>query len=685
MLYNIYDVLAYYVYASIIFYFYGDAVFDVYSAAQIDLIYKFNSVGVEKTLSYINNCYAEYRHFIRYNRKCFILYFNYYLGVNIKTYPFISEDFFIYDYLNLLMVVSGFLFFLSSVISVFSLSYLGLYGVFKLNFITLLLFWLITLSRLNFFFVEGQTFTFVFGKWFTLFGHLNVLFELYIDSISFAYILLTLTIAFFVFIYVFSYFRYEPNVERLLLMINFFVISMILLVSSGNLFVLFLGWELIGLTSFLLINFWSTRISTLKAAFKAYVFNKFSDVSLFIVIILLLMLTHEWNISVILNQISLYSNIILDLGFFKISYIELISFFFIIAAFIKSAQFGFHIWLPDSMEAPAPASALIHSATLVSAGVFLILRFAPIFEISLYAYLVLALIGSFTAFFGGVCAVYQSDVKRILAYSTISHCGFLMLSCTTKTPELTIFYLYVHGFFKAAVFLCVGNIIRFSINYQDFKKMGGYWKYLPFECICSLICFINLAGLPFTLGFFIKHILFAFLDKHFILFYIILGFVLLAALSGLVYSYRLYSYVFFDYKKGRKFVYNHTNNKNLNSKFYSNTTQAANISILLLLIVGYFLCIYLYFILFSKCAYSEAFDIMKIHSSNFYKLSWAFTPLLNFLSVFNWLVIQIIIILIYSTWRYVYFFPSILSFFVSVTIFSVFVYFTFAIFGFFFF
>jgi NADH:ubiquinone oxidoreductase subunit 5 (subunit L)/multisubunit Na+/H+ antiporter MnhA subunit len=125
------------------------------------------------------------------------------------------------------------------------------------------------------------------------------------------------------------------------------------------------------------------------------------------------------------------------------------------------------------MEAPAPASALIHSATLVSAGVFLVLRLAPLFEVSLYAYYALALIGSFTALFGGCCAIYQSDIKKILAYSTISHCGFLMVTCVTRMPELTIFYLYVHGFFKASAFLCLGNIIRFSTNYQDFKKMGG--------------------------------------------------------------------------------------------------------------------------------------------------------------------------------------------------------------------
>jgi len=126
------------------------------------------------------------------------------------------------------------------------------------------------------------------------------------------------------------------------------------------------------------------------------------------------------------------------------------------------------------MEAPVPASALIHSATLVSAGVFLLLRLSPLFELSYYAYVVIPTIGAFTAFFGGLCAAYQSDIKRILAYSTISHCGFLMVCYSTYVPEYTILYLYIHGFFKAAVFLCAGNIIRFSRNYQDFRRMGGF-------------------------------------------------------------------------------------------------------------------------------------------------------------------------------------------------------------------
>ena len=143
------------------------------------------------------------------------------------------------------------------------------------------------------------------------------------------------------------------------------------------------------------------------------------------------------------------------------------------------------------MEAPVPASALIHSATLVSAGIFILLRLNFIFELSLISYWLIQFFGAITAFYGGICAIYQSDVKKLLAYSTISHCGFLMICVSLECFEITIIYLYIHGFFKAASFLCVGNIIRAALNYQDFRKMGMLFKYLPFEYYILCICLLN--------------------------------------------------------------------------------------------------------------------------------------------------------------------------------------------------
>jgi len=159
---------------------------------------------------------------------------------------------------------------------------------------------------------------------------------------------------------------------------------------------------------------------------------------------------------------------------FNFQYLNILSICLLLCAFIKSAQFGFHIWLPDSMEAPVPASALIHSATLVSAGIFLILRFYSLFEILSYSKYIMVFVGSFTACYGGWVSSFQTDIKRLLAYSTISHCGFLVVLCGLFNLNWVLSYLYIHGFFKALTFMCAGNIIRFSKNIQDYRRMGGY-------------------------------------------------------------------------------------------------------------------------------------------------------------------------------------------------------------------
>lgn len=546
------------------------------------------------------------------------------------------------------------LFIFTNIFSLLFLSFLGLYGVFIINLISLVLFWLSSILYLNNFFVLNDMFNINLGKWFVLNLNFIVNFDIYIDTISFSFMFLTTTIAVFVYIYAFSYFRYEPNVERFILLINCFVISMILLVISGNFFVLFLGWELIGLTSFFLINFWSTRMSTVKSAFKAFVFNKISDIALLSVVLLVYFCFNEINIIVFNQQISYYNTFFFKLYNFEISFLELISFFFILCAFIKSAQFGFHVWLPDSMEAPVPASALIHSATLVSAGIFILLRFGSLFEYSIYAYYIIPVIGSFTAFFGGLCSAYQSDIKKILAYSTISHCGFLMVCYSTYITEFTILYLYIHGFFKAAVFLCVGNVIRFSRNCQDFRRMGFFFKYLPFECFSSFICLINLSGLPFTIGFYIKHLLLigVYLN-NFLLYFIFLN-ILGGAVFGLIYSYRLFYYVFFDFKKSKKIIYNQSNRNNLNSFFYSNSSLASNLSIFGLIVVSYCISIYLLNVFLNKSSLGEGLIVSTLNSSQYDEFLNPTNVFYNNIGYFNWILLIFIFLICFSSWRTIY-------------------------------
>ena len=384
---------------------------------------------------------------------------------------------------------------------------------------------------------------------------------------------------------------------------------MIFLVSAGNTIMLFLGWELIGLTSFFLINFWTSKTATLKSAFKAFSFNKVSDFFLFFFIISTYVVFNSTDIGSLNNQIHNIGYNYIDCFGFKINTVEFFAFTLMGAAFIKSAQIGGHVWLPDSMEAPVPASALIHSATLVSAGIYLILRFNLVFEWSQLGKYVIPVIGSVTAAYGGVCAILQSDIKKTLAYSTISHCGFLMVLCATEMNEFTLLYLYIHGFFKAGVFMCVGNILRISRGYQDTRRMGGFFKYLPFEYFCCVVGLLNLAGLPFTFGFFIKHLLLFSVNNNIYLYFFVLINCLIGAIAGLFYSFRLLNNVFFDFKKGRKITYTTLNKISFNSWIYSNTSLAANLTIFFLFIVAYCISFFLFkFFLASNFIFSDCIN-----------------------------------------------------------------------------
>lgn len=462
--------------------------------------------------------------------------------------------------------------------------------------------------------------------------------------------LLTTTIAFFVYIYAFSYFRYEPLVDRFLLFLLSFVISMIFLVTSGNTIMLFLGWELIGFTSFCLINFWTTKAATLKSAFKAFTFNKFSDFFMFMFLISTYTTFYTFDILTLNQQMYKYEYSSMYIFNTPVNLLEFISLTIIGAAFIKSAQLGGHVWLPDSMEAPVPASSLIHSATLVSAGVYLILRFNFIFDVTQYSKFIIPIVGSLTAAYGGVCAAAQSDIKKTLAYSTISHCGFLMVLCATEMNEFTILYLYVHGFFKAGVFMCVGNVLRITRGYQDTRRMGGLIKYLPFEYFCGVIGLLNLAGLPFTFGFFIKHLLLVSLDTHMYIYTFVMFNSLVGAFSGLFYSYRLVNYTFCDFKKGNKCVYSSLNKTSYNSRFYTNSSLAASLSVFSLFIssyvITYFMCFYF---LSGSFLFSDYLNTTFL--TNYYASVGAFNGyLLNF-SYINITVVVILFTLLFSRFR----------------------------------
>ena len=394
---------------------------------------------------------------------------------------------------------------------------------------------------------------------------MNINYEIFLktSTLSFLFALLVSVIGLATNFYILNYFKFEERGEEFIILINWFEFSMIFLVLSNNFFTILLGWELIGLTSFLLINFWRFKITTLGCSFKAFTFNKVSDIFLMISFCLLWNTYKTSDVDVLITLVQLnptnHSNIIF-----------LSSACLFIASSIKSAQFLGHLWLPDSMEAPVPASSLIHSATLVSAGIYLLLKFQPLILLSNMTYFIF-FYGSLTAAFGGVGAASQSDMKKLLAYSTISHCGFIIASISLNNFIVTVTYLYLHGLFKAVTFFCAGSIIKIS-NTQDTRQMGMLKNQLV-HTIMLIVAAINLGGLPFTYGY---------LYKYLFLYNLTLtpinicsyGFSIIGMLCGVVYVYKLIYYSCFDFRKGSyplTIVYLQ-NNKNLSKKFFFNFT-----------------------------------------------------------------------------------------------------------------
>ena len=323
------------------------------------------------------------------------------------------------------------------------------------------------------------------------------------------------------------------------------------------------------------------------------------------------------------------------------------------------------------MEAPVPASSLIHSATLVSAGVYLVLRFNFIFDLTQFSKFLIPTIGSLTAAYGGVCAASQSDIKKTLAYSTISHCGFLMVLCATEINEFTILYLYVHGFFKAGVFMCVGNVLRISKGYQDTRRMGGLIKYLPFEYFCATVGLINLAGLPFTFGFFIKHLLLISLGDYMYLYYFILFNSLVGAFSGLFYSFKIINYTFGDFKKGNKSLYNV--NISSNSHFYTNSSLAGTFSIFFLFFFAYLITYFMFkYLLYSNYLCSDYMNTTVL--TNYYSVLNSYNGFLFNFSYINITVVFVIFYLFFSKFRKTFRYFNILNFFYDFMLFLMFIF-----------
>ena len=319
-------------------------------------------------------------------------------------------------------------------------------------------------------------------------------FSLRYDSLTAIMFLVVGVVSSCVHLYSCVYMYTDPFLSRFLSYLSLFTFFMLLLVSSSNFLVLFMGWEGVGLCSYLLIGFWYTRAQAGKAATKAFLINKVGDLFLLTGISLIFMLFHSLDFSVISILAAFQSNDML----------EIIAIFLFMGAVGKSAQIGLHTWLPDAMEGPTPVSALIHAATMVTAGVFLVIRCSPLLEYAPKTLFLIAIWGGLTALISGTIGTMQNDIKKIIAYSTCSQLGYMILACGLSIYNISLFHLLNHAFFKALLFLSAGSIIHIMSNEQDIRKMGGLAKLSPFVYICMLIASLALAGFPFLAGFYSK-------------------------------------------------------------------------------------------------------------------------------------------------------------------------------------
>jgi NADH-quinone oxidoreductase subunit L len=371
-------------------------------------------------------------------------------------------------------------------------------------------------------------------------GTLNVNWSMKIDPLSSIMLVVVTSVSSLVHIYSIGYMSHDPHKPRFMAYLSLFTFAMLMLVTSDNFIQLFFGWEGVGLCSYFLIGFWFKKDTANTAAIKAFVVNRVGDFGFALGIFLIFYLFGTVNYSEVFELIpSITDKSLIFLGI-EINAIDLICLLLFIGAMGKSAQILLHTWLPDAMEGPTPVSALIHAATMVTAGVFLVVRCSPIFEYSELALNVITIIGMSTAFFAATVALVQTDIKKIIAYSTCSQLGYMFFATGVGAYNVAMFHLFTHAFFKALLFLGSGSVIHAFKDEQDINNMGGVWKKLPYTYGLMIIGTLALTGFPFLSGFYSKDAIieFAYLRGNTTGYYAA-GIGIITAFLTSIYSWRL--------------------------------------------------------------------------------------------------------------------------------------------------
>ena len=326
-----------------------------------------------------------------------------------------------------------------------------------------------------------------------------------VDSLTAIMMVVVTSVSLMVHIYTIGYMHDDPGYQRFFSYISLFTFAMLILVMSNNFLQLFFGWEAVGLVSYLLIGFWFKKDTAIYANLKAFMVNRVGDFGFLLGIAVILMYTGSLDYyEVFSNSSRMTSETMEVIPGIEWSVITLACILLFVGAMGKSAQVPLHVWLPDSMEGPTPISALIHAATMVTAGIFMVARMSPLFELSETALSVVIVIGATTAFFMGLVGIVQNDIKRVVAYSTLSQLGYMTVALGASAYSAAIFHLMTHAFFKALLFLAAGSVIIAMHHEQDIRKMGGLKKYMPITYWVSLIGSLSLIGFPGFSGYFSK-------------------------------------------------------------------------------------------------------------------------------------------------------------------------------------
>jgi NADH-quinone oxidoreductase subunit L len=393
--------------------------------------------------------------------------------------------------------------------------------------------------------LAGNTFNGSVYTWMTI-GDIRFEVGFLIDSLTTMMMLVVTFVSLMVHIYTIGYMRDDPGYQRFFSYISLFTFAMLMLVMSNNFLQLFFGWEAVGLVSYLLIGFWYEKETAIYANLKAFLVNRVGDFGFILGIGLVLAHFGSLDYATVFAQAPALANETITIwGDTAWSLMTVIGILLFIGAMGKSAQFPLHVWLPDSMEGPTPISALIHAATMVTAGIFMVARMSPLYELSDVALSFIMVIGAITALFMGFLGIVQNDIKRVVAYSTLSQLGYMTVALGASAYSVAVFHLMTHAFFKALLFLAAGSVIIAMHHNQDIRYMGGLKKYMPITWITSLIGSLALIGTPFLSGFYSKEtIIEAVKLSHLPVAQLAYWAVLIGVFVTAFYSFRMYFLVF---------------------------------------------------------------------------------------------------------------------------------------------